>query len=59
MSKCILCNNILSEQEMFIDPDTGVTNQICYSCEDPYYNDSDDDLFWNTRDVEDVEDDYL
>ena len=59
MDRCLLCNKILSEQEKYIDPDTGRVNMICYGCtEDPSGSvDEHLDGFWNYGD--DLEDDYL
>ena len=55
MLRCLICNNFILEEELYVDPDTGDLEEICEDCNLPapkFYLDEEYD------DYLDGEDDY-
>lgn len=47
--RCVICNNFMLDDEVYIDPDTGEEQRVCTDCSLPYFDDGreDDEEYWN------------
>jgi hypothetical protein len=54
MPRCLICNDLILEEDVCIDPDTGEVELICIDCGFGYRGSTDD----NDGDLSHWEDDY-